>query len=187
MLYINVRYFDMGLLAGQDQILAIGDSHVLSLKYMEGLSRVLIAKFAGCSYNRYDIESNVKSALKFSTVRHLIDDFNFTIQDAIDFMKSVYVETIDTTYDIQDYNNRKTFIRAVTTSEYVEEILNRRESYIFVEHNSPDGCKCVPLTALEIGLRHRVEYVMLALRLRFLDEFKRDTLEYVLKKFGYTE
>lgn len=181
----------MGLLAGQNTTIENGDKKILELKYMEELSQAMILKFEGTTYNRYYVMSSVNDILRRTTVQHLIDSLHFTNQEVLEFLNLDDVDTIGTTYDIQDPSDRKSFIKVSTHSGYAKMILNgdyrisvdvlscKRD--IFVLNRS------VLITKLPDGLFNKVKRALLGVRLRFSDRFRQETCDYVFRKFGYIQ
>lgn len=178
----------MGLLAGQNATLENGDKKILELKYMEELSQAMIQKFEGTTYNRYYVMSSLNDILCRTTVQHLIDSLHFTNQEILDFLNFDDVDTIGTSYDIQDPSDRGSLIRVFTHSEYAKMVLNGdyRISVDERSHNS-DRFRSVLITKLPDGLFNKVKRALLGVRLRFSERFRQETYDYVFRKFGYRQ
>lgn len=181
----------MGLLAGQNTTIENGDKKILELKFMEGLSQAMLQKFAGATYNRYHVMSNVNDILRRTAIYHLIDSLYFTNQEMLDFLNLDDVDTIGTTYDIQDPSERGSFIRVCTHSGYAKMILNG-DYRITVDMYSRKGDRAVfnrsvLITKLSDGMFHQVKRALLGVRLRFSERFRQETCDYVFKKFGYIQ
>ena len=187
MLYIFVRYFDMGLLSGQNTTIENGDKKILELKFMEGLSQALLQKFAGTTYNRYHVMSNVNDILRRTTIAHLID-LHFTNQETLEFLNLDDVDTIGTTYDIQDPSERGSFIKVFTHSGYAKMVLNGDYRISVDVHSLKcDYNKSVLVSKLPDGLFRQVKRALLSVRLRFSERFRQETCDYVFRKFGYIQ
>ena len=190
MLYIFVRYFDMGLLAGQNTTIENGDKKILELKFMEGLSQALLQKFAGTTYNRYHVMSNVNDILRRTTIHHLID-LHFTNQEVLEFLNLDDVDTIGTTYDIQDPSVRGSFIKVHTHSGYAKMVLNGDYRISVDVHSRQDNIsglnRSVLVSKLPDGLFRQVKRALLSVRLRFSERFRQETCDYVFRKFGYIQ
>jgi hypothetical protein len=187
LLFIFVRYFDMGLLSGQNTTIENGDKKILELKYMEELSQAMIQKFEGTTYNRYYVMSSVYDILGRTTVLHLIDSLHFTNQEILEFLNLDDVDTIGTTYDIQDPSERGSFIKVITHSEYAKMVLNgdyRISVDMFSKHNYN---KSVLVSKLSDDLFKRVKRALLGVRLRFSERFRQEACDYVFRKFGYIQ
>lgn len=178
----------MGLLAGQNTTIENGDKKILELKYMEELSQAMILKFEGTTYNRYYVMSSVNDILGRTTVLHLIDSLHFTNHEVLEFLNLDDVDTIGTTYDIQDPSDRKSFIRVFTDAAQAKMILN--DDYIIsVDIYSHDRIynKSILITKLSDNLLKRVKRALLGVRLRFSERFRQEACDYVFKKFGYIQ
>jgi hypothetical protein len=181
----------MGLLAGQITTLENGDKKILELKYMEELSQAMIRKFEGTTYNRYHVMSSVNDILLRTTVHHLIDSLHFTNQEILEFLNLDDVDTIGTSYDIQDPSDRGSFIKVFTHSGYAKMILNG-DYRITVDVYSRKGDRSVLnesalITKLPDGLFNKVKRALLGVRLRFSERFRQETCDYVFRKFGYIQ
>ena len=179
----------MGLLSGQYTTLENGDKKILELKYMEELSQAMIRKFEGTTYNRYYVMSSVNDILLRTTIQQLIDSLHFTNQEVLEFLNLDDVDTIGTTYDIQDPSERGSFIRVFTHSGYAKMVLNG-DYRITVDVYSRKGDRHVInesalITKLPDGLFNKVKRALLGVRLRFSERFRQETCDYVFRKFGY--
>lgn len=176
----------MGLLSGQNATLENGDKKILELKYMEELSQAMIQKFAGTVYNRYYVMSSLNDILCRTTVQHLIDSLHFTNQEILDFLNLDDVDTIGTSYDIQDPSERGSLIKVFTHSGYAKMVLNG-DYRISVDVHSHNSDRFVLITKLPDGLFNKVKRALLGVRLRFSERFRQETCDYVFKKFGYMQ
>lgn len=181
----------MGLLAGQNTTIENGDKKILELKYMEELSQALLQKFVGTTYNRYYVMSSVNDILRRTTVQHLIDSLHFTNQEVLEFLNLDDVDTIGTTYDIQDPSERGSFIKVCTHSGYAKMVLNG-DYRISVDIYSRIGDRIflnnsILITNLSDDLFKRVKRALLGVRLRFSERFRQEACDYVFKKFGYIQ
>lgn len=181
----------MGLLAGQNTTIENGDKKILELKYMEELSQAMILKFEGTTYNRYYVMSSVNDILRRTTVQHLIDSLHFTNQEVLEFLNLDDVDTIGTTYDIQDPSVRGSFIKVRTHSGYAKMVLNGdyriSVDVLSCKHNKFVLNRSVLITKLSDDLLKRVKHALLGVRLRFTERFRQETCDYVFKKFGYIQ
>lgn len=177
----------MGILSGQNTTIENGDKKILELKFMEGLSQALLQKFAGTTYNSYHVMSNVNDILRRTTIHHLID-LHFTNQEVLEFLNLDDVDTIGTTYDIQDPSERGSFIKVFTHSGYAKMVLNG-DYRISVDVHSlkRDYNKSVLVSKLPDGLFRQVKRALLSVRLRFSERFRQETCDYVFRKFGYIQ
>ena len=176
----------MGLLSGQITTLENGDKKILELKYMEELSQAMIRKFEGTTYNRYYVMSSVNDILRRTTVQHLIDSLHFTNQEVLEFLNLADVDTIGTSYDIQDPSERGSFIKVFTHSGYAKMVLNG-DYRISVDVRSHNSDRFVLITKLPDGLFNKVKRALLGVRLRFSERFRQETCDYVFRKFGYMQ
>lgn len=178
----------MGLLSGQNTTLENGDKKILELKYMEELSQAMILKFEGTTYNRYYVMSSVNDILRRTTIQQLIDSLHFTNQEVLEFLNLDDVDTIGTTYDIQDPADRRSFIKVFTHSGYAKMVLNG-DYRISVDIYSRDRVynKSILITKLSDDLFKRVKRALLGVRFRFSERFIQETRDYVFRKFGYIQ
>ena len=181
----------MGLLSGQITTLENGDKKILELKYMEELSQAMIRKFEGTTYNRYYVMSSVNDILRRTTVQHLIDSLHFTNQEVLEFLNLDDVDTVGTTYDIQDPSIRGSFIKVCTNSGYAKMVLNG-DYRISVDMCLRKGDevvlnRSVLVSKLPDGLFRQVKRALLSVRLRFSERFRQETCDYVFRKFGYMQ
>lgn len=178
----------MGLLSGQNTTIENGDKKILELKYMEELSQAMIQKFEGTTYNRYYVMSSVNDILRRTTIQHLIDSLHFTNQEILEFLNLDDVDTIGTSYDIQDPSERGSFIKVFTHSGYAKMVLNG-DYRISVDVHSNDRIynRSVLITKLPDGLFNKVKRAFLGVRLRFSERFRQETCDYVFRKFGYIQ
>lgn len=176
----------MGLLVGQNTTIENGDKKILELKFMEELSQAMILKFEGTTYNRYYVMSSVNDILSRTTVQHLIDSLHFTNQEVLEFLNLDDVDTIGTTYDIQDPSERGSFIKVCTHSGYAKMVLNG-DYRISVDIYSCKYNRSVLITKLPDGLFNKVKRALLSVRLRFSERFRQETCDYVFRKFGYIQ
>ena len=178
----------MGLLAGQNTTIENGDKKILELKFMEELSQAMIRKFEGTTYNRYYVMSSVNDILRRTTIQHLIDSLHFTNQEILEFLNLDDIDTIGTSYNIQDPSERGSFIKVCTHSGYAKMVLNSdyRISVDVRSHNS-GRFRSVLITKLPDGLFNKVKRALLGVRLRFSERFRQETYDYVFRKFGYIQ
>lgn len=178
----------MGLLAGQNTTIENGDKKILELKYMEELSQAMIRKFEGTTYNRYYVMSSVNDILRRTTIQQLIDSLHFTNQEVLEFLNLDDVDTIGTTYDIQDPSERGSFIKVCTHSGYAKMVLNGDYRIsVDVHSRKRDYNKSVLVSKLSDGLFRQVKRALLGVRLRFSERFRQETCDYVFRKFGYIQ
>ena len=181
----------MGLLSGQNTTIENGDKKILELKYMEELSQAMILKFEGTTYNRYYVMSSVNDILRRTTVQHLIDSLHFTNQEVLEFLNLDDVDTIGTTYDIQDPSERGSFIKVCTHSGYAKMVLNGdyriSVDVISCNHNKVVLNRSVLITKLSDGLFNKVKRALLGVRIRFTERFRQETCDYVFRNFGYMQ
>jgi hypothetical protein len=135
--------------------------------------------------------SSVNDILLRTTVQHLIDSLHFTNQEILEFLNLDDVDTIGTSYDIQDPSDRGSFIKVFTHSGYAKMILNG-DYRITVDVYSRKGDRSVLnesalITKLPDGLFNKVKRALLGVRLRFSERFRQETCDYVFRKFGYIQ
>jgi hypothetical protein len=135
--------------------------------------------------------SSVNDILLRTTVQHLIDSLHFTNQEILEFLNLDDVDTIGTSYDIQDPSDRGSFIKVFTHSGYAKMILNG-DYRITVDIYSRKGDRSVLnesalITKLPDGLFNKVKRALLGVRLRFSERFRQETCDYVFRKFGYIQ
>ena len=98
------------------------------------------------------------------------------------------VDTIGTTYDIQDPSERGSFIKVFTHSGYAKMVLNGDYRIsVDVHSRKRDYNKSVLITKLPDGLFRQVKRALLSVRLRFSERFRQETCDYVFRKFGYIQ
>lgn len=181
----------MGLLAGQNTTIENGDKKILELKFMEELSQAMIQKFEGTNYNRYYVMSSVNDILRRTTIQHLIDSLHFTNQEILEFLNLDDIDTIGTSYNIQDPSDRGSFIKVFTHSGYAKMVLNgdyRISIDVYSckrDYNKYN--KSILISKLSDGLFCQVKRTLLGVRLRFSERFRQETCDYVFRKFGYIQ